>query len=56
VIVTYLIPLRCTTTYQGEHVSSLTLLTMGGGKCGKECGKDATVVWLDGCSTGRVAV
>jgi hypothetical protein len=56
VTATYLIPSRYMKTTQGEHVSSLTLMSKGEKKCGKECGKDATVVWLVGCSTDRVAV
>jgi hypothetical protein len=43
-------------TTQGEHVSSLTLMSKGEKKCGKQCGKDATVVCLVACSTGRIAV
>jgi hypothetical protein len=43
VIVTYLIPSRCTATAQGERVSSLKLMSKGE----KKCSKDATVVWLD---------
>jgi hypothetical protein len=56
VIVTYLIPSRCIATVQGERVSSLTLMSKGEKKCGKQCGKDATVVCLVACSAGRVAV
>jgi hypothetical protein len=43
VLVAYLIPSRCIATTQGERVSSLTLMSKGE----KKCGKDSTVVWLD---------
>jgi hypothetical protein len=52
VTVTYLIHSICMEIAQGERVSSLTLLSKGEKKFGKQCGKDATVV----CSAGRVAV
>jgi hypothetical protein len=45
VLVTYLIPSRCIATAQGEHVSSLTLMSKGEKKCGN--GKYVIVVWLD---------
>jgi hypothetical protein len=56
VIVTYMIPSRCIAIVQGEHVSSLAMMSKGEKKCGKQIGKDATMVCLVACSVGKVAV